>query len=186
MAAWTLAAASLLVAFGLGLARDLGYFQRRAIAPSPIRFEIYPPEKSVFNFEGFASAPVAVSPDGRMLVFGGRGPEGGPHLWVRSLGSLEPQPLAGTDGASYPFWSPDSRSVGFFSQGKLKRVDAAGGSPLALCDAPSARGGSWSPQGVIVFAPDVIGPLYQVSSLGGVATAVTVVNTAGGLTHRWP
>jgi len=184
--AWTLAAASLLVVFGLALARDLGYFQRQAIAPSPIRFEISPPEKSVFNFEGFASAPVAVSPDGRMLVFGGRGPEGGPHLWVRSLGSLEPQPLAGTDGASYPFWSPDSRSVGFFSQGKLKRVDAAGGSPLALCDAPSARGGSWSPQGVIVFAPDVIGPLYQVSSLGGVPTAVTVVNTAGGLTHRWP
>lgn len=184
--AWMLAAAALLVVFGLGWAVDRGYFQRQAIAVSPIRFAIYPPEKSVFNFEGFASAPVAVSPDGRMLVFGGTGLEGSPHLWVRALGSLEPQLLEGTDGASYPFWSPDSRSVGFFSQGKLKRVDVAGGSPLALCDAPFARGGSWSQKGVIVFAPDVIGPLYQVSSLGGGPTPVTVVSAAGCLTHRWP
>ena len=181
-----LTAFALLLALGLGLAVDRGYLQRQPVAASPLRFEILPPGKSAFNFEGFASAPVAVSPDGRMLVFGSRDPEGSPHLWVRPLGSLEPRALAETDGASYPFWSPDSRSVGFFSQGKLKRVDVAGGSPHTLCDAPYGRGGSWSPLGVIVFAPDVIGPLYQVSALGGVPTAVTAVNTTGGLTHRWP
>jgi Tol biopolymer transport system component/predicted Ser/Thr protein kinase len=184
--AWTLAAAALLLALGLGLAAGRTYFEKPSPEASPIRFEVPPPEKCTFNFAGFASAPVAVSPDGRLLAFGARGPEGKVQLWVRPLGSLTAQALAGTDGASYPFWSPDGRSLGFFAQGTLKRIEVAGGAPHRLCDAPFARGGTWSQQGVIVFAPDVIGPLYQVPSMGGVPTPVTVVGTAGGLTHRWP
>ena len=184
--AWTLATVALIVGLGLGLALGRSYFERRSVETSPIRFELYPPEKSAFDFAGFAAAPVAVSPDGRMLVYGVRSQEGKTQLWVRPLGSLVAQALMETDGASYPFWSPDSRSVGFFAQGKLKRIEIAGGSPHTLCDAPSPRGGTWDQQGVIVFAPDVIGPLYQVSALGGVPTPVTVLSTRGGLTHRWP
>jgi serine/threonine protein kinase len=184
--AWTLATVALLLALGSGLVFGLSYLGKRSAEASPIRFEVYPPEKSAFNFAGFAAAPTAVSPDGRMLAFGGSGPEGKPRLWVRPLGSLVAQALAETDGASYPFWSPDSRSVGFFAQGKLRRIDVAGGSPHVLCDAPAGRGGTWNQQGVIVFAPDVIGPLYQVSAAGGVPTPVSVVDTQGGMTHRWP
>jgi serine/threonine protein kinase/Tol biopolymer transport system component len=184
--AWMFATGALLVALGLGLASGRNYFEKRSVEASPIRFELYPPEKSAFNFAGFAAAPVAVSPDGWMLAFGGRSPEGKAQLWVRPLGSLVAQALPETDGASYPFWSPDSRSVGFFAQGKLKRIEVGGGSPHTLCDAPSARGGTWNQQGVIVFAPDVLGPLYQVSALGGIPTPVTEVSRSGGLTHRWP
>jgi serine/threonine protein kinase/Tol biopolymer transport system component len=183
---WTLAAAALLLAIGLGLAAGRSYSERSSVEATPIRFELYPTEKTAFNFEGFASAPATLSPDGRMLVFGGRAPDGKLQLWLRPLDSLESRPLPETGGASYPFWSPDSRSLGFFAEGKLERIDVAGGSPHPICDAPSARGGTWNQQGVIVFAPDVIGPLYQVSSPGGTPTPVTVVGTAGGLTHRWP
>jgi len=184
--AWTLATVALLVALGLGLALGRSYLEKRSVETSPIRFELCPPEKSAFNFTGFLAAPVAVSPDGRMLAYGARSPEGKTQLWVRSLRSLVAQALPDTDGASYPFWSPDSRSLGFFAQGKLKRIEVAGGPRHPLCDAPSAQGGTWNQQGVIVFAPDVIGPLYQVSAFGGIPKPVTVVSTPGGLTHRWP
>lgn len=184
--AWALATVALIVALGLGLALGRSYLERRLVKTSPIRFELYPPEKCSFNCAGFAAAPVAVSPDGRMLTYGVRSQEGKTQLWLRPLGSLVAQALTETEGASYPFWSPDSRSVGFFAQGKLKRIEISGGSPHTLCEAPSPRGGTWNQQGVIVFAPDVIGPLYQVSALGGVPSLVTVVSTPAGLTHRWP
>jgi Tol biopolymer transport system component len=184
--AWMLATVALLLALGLGLALGPSYFEKRSVETSLIRFELYPPEKSTFDFAGFASAPVAVSPDGRMLAFGGRTPEGKTQLWVRPLDNLAAQALPETDGASYPFWSPDSRSVGFFAQGKLKRIEVAGGSPRTLCEAPSAQGGTWNQQGVIVFAPDQTGPLCQVSAFGGIPKPVTVVSTPGDLTQRWP
>ena len=183
---WTLATAALLLAIAFGLAFGPSYFGKRSAEASAIRFDVYPPEKSAFNFAGFAAAPMAVSPDGRLLAFGGSGPGGKPQLWVRPLGNLVAQALAETEGASYPFWSPDSRSVGFFAQGKLRRIDVTGGSPHVLCDAPAGRGGTWNQQGTIVFAPDVIGPLYEVPAEGGVPTPATVVNTVGGMTHRWP
>jgi serine/threonine protein kinase len=184
--AWTLATVALLMGLGFGLALRRSYFEKRSVDTSLIRFEVYPPEKSTFDFAGFASAPVAVSPDGRMLAFGGRTPEGKTQLWVRPLDNLAAQALPETDGASYPFWSPDSRSVGFFAQGKLKRIEVAGGSPRTLCEAPSAQGGTWNQQGVIVFAPDQTGPLCQVSAFGGIPKPVTVVSTPGDLTQRWP
>ena len=93
---------------------------------------------------------------------------------MRSLDALTAQPLAGTDGAIFPFWSPDSRFIGFFADGKLKKIDASGGATITLADAPQGRGGSWNQDGVIVFKPsNIAGPLLRVSSAGGAATPVS-------------
>jgi Tol biopolymer transport system component len=92
----------------------------------------------------------------------------------RPLDAASAQPLAGTENAGFPFWSPDSRSIGFFADGKLKRMNIAGGPPLTLAEAPNPRGGSWSTQDVIVFAPD-LGPLQRVAAGGGTPAPVTAV-----------
>ena len=99
----------------------------------------------------------ALSPDGRQIVFVASG-DGASRLWVRPLDTTAAQPLAGTDGASYPFWSPDSRSIGFFADGKLKRLDLSAGAPQTLAPAGLGRGGTWSADGVILFAPSSAGP----------------------------
>jgi hypothetical protein len=87
----------------------------------------------------------------------------------------------------HPFWSPDSKFIGFFGGGKLKKVDVSGGPPITLCDAPLGRGGTWNQEGVILFAPYVSGPLHRVSAAGGVSSPVTALDRARGEnTHRWP
>jgi Tol biopolymer transport system component len=102
-----------------------------------MRFTVPPPEKNFFG-EGFA-----LSPDGKSIVFVARNDSGIASLWVRSLDGLEPRQLSGTDGAASPFWSPDARSIGFFSNGKLRKVDAAGGPTQSLADASAdPRGGA--------------------------------------------
>src|SRR5262249_53414810 len=100
-----------------------------------------------------AKPPIAVSPDGRHVAFAAAGIDGKVLLWDRSLDSLTAQALPGTENASSPFWSPDSRSIGFFASGKLKRIDASGGPPVTLCDAADNRGGAWGRDGTILFAP---------------------------------
>src|ERR1700687_420728 len=120
-----------------------------------VRFTIAPPEKTSFSF-GPGAGPdgfPALSPDGRRLVFGAQPTGGSARLWVRSLDATTSQPLAGTEGASLPFWSPDGHSIGFGANGKLKKVDLSGGPPVSLADAPSLRGASWSAEGVILFTP---------------------------------
>jgi Tol biopolymer transport system component len=103
------------------------------------------------------------------------------------LDQVAAQPLAGTDGATFPFWSPDSRFIGFFADGKLKRMDVSGGSPLTLADAPSGRGGSWSKGGVIVFAPILQGALQSIAASGGSTTPVTVLEgPPDRISHRFP
>jgi Tol biopolymer transport system component len=106
-------------------------------------------------------------------------------LWVRALNSAAAQPLAGTEDAEHPFWSPDSRSIGFFAGGQLKRIDIAGGQAQALADAPAGRGGAWSPDGTILFAPANVGPLSRVSATGGATAIVTRVGQ-GQSSHRYP
>ena len=162
--AWIVAAAAALV--GVALRIPTVRYLREAPPPSPpeTRTEIVTPA---------TTDPIsfALSPDGRQLVFVASG-DGRPRLWLRPLDKTTAQPLAGTEGASYPFWSPDSRSVGFFADGKLKRIDLGGGSPQALTDA-TARGGTWSADGVILFARTIGGPLFRVPASGGEAVAVT-------------
>ena len=104
---------------------------------------------------------------------------------MRDLSSGETRRLAGTDGATFPFWSPDSRWLAFFADGKLKKIEAAGGPVQVVCEAHAGRGGSWSRDGTIVFAPDIRGPLVKVPAGGGTPTAATQPATAED-THRNP
>ena len=94
--------------------------------------------------------------------------------------------LEGTEGASYPFWSPDGRTLGFFADDKLKRIDAAGGKPLVITDVANGRGGTWNAEGTILFASVAYGPIMRVSSRGGAAEAATDTGDTAGPNHRFP
>ncbi|MBM3819498.1 MAG: hypothetical protein FJW14_10870 [Acidimicrobiia bacterium] len=125
----------------------------------------------------------ALSPDGRQIVFVASG-DGVSRLWRRSLATTTAQPLAGTEGALSPFWSPDGRAVGFFANGQLKRIDLGGGAPQTVAPASVPRGGTWNADGVILFAPSFGGTLVRVPASGGAPVAVTTL--AGQTSHRWP
>jgi serine/threonine protein kinase len=133
------------------------------------------------------SAPV-VSPDGRRICWVGGSESAVRQLFVRELSSLDATLVPGAEGAHHPFWSPDSQAIGFFAGGKLKRVALDGGSPIALADAPDARGGTWGRSGVIVFQPQFRDTsLMRVSDRGGDVKPVTIVDRAQEETaHRWP
>jgi len=147
------------------------------------------PDVPALRFE-IATAPtddpsMALSPDGTQITFVAN-QDRVPVLWLRSLDALENRALPGTAGASFPFWSPDGRTIGFFADNKLKRIDVAGGIPLMIADAPNARGGTWNTDGVILFAPGAIAPIMRVSTRGGPAESVTQLNAASGPAHRLP
>ncbi|PWT89523.1 MAG: hypothetical protein C5B55_11275, partial [Blastocatellia bacterium] len=171
----TIVAVLLISAIALVLANS-----RRATDPAQtMRFFITPTEQGSFI------SPL-ISPDGRRLVIIGNA-SGKTQLWVRSLDSLTAQPLAGTDNAAYPFWSPDSRSVAFFAGGKLKRIDVTGGPPQNVCDTGAGAGGAWSRDGVIAFAPDTASSLYRVSANGGVSTPLTALDLPQAeVSHKYP
>ncbi len=159
------------------------YF-RRAEPPTPtMRFAIFPPEKTTFASEGSA-----ISPDGQQVAFVTTGAAGVTSLWVRPLAAVESRQLAGTEGASFPFWSPDSRFLGFFAGSKLRKIDVAGGPAQTLADtSPLPRGGAWAPDGTIIFSPGFTSPLMRVSASGGQVSEVTKLDTELGQTsHRWP
>ncbi|MFO0857840.1 MAG: protein kinase [Phycisphaerales bacterium] len=130
---------------------------------------------------------VAVSPSGTQVVLALLPKEGTtpPSLFIRDISRLEFRPLAGTEGATFPFWSPDGASIAFFASGKLKRLDLADGIVRVLCDAPAGRGGTWSTKGTIVFAPSAGGGLSIVSDAGGTPSEVTKSATPGE-SHRVP
>jgi Tol biopolymer transport system component/predicted Ser/Thr protein kinase len=156
-------------------------YVRRAPRPAPaVRSSILLPEKHFLNF-------LALSPDGAHLAFMASTPGGTRTLWVRSLDGLTAQQLPGTDNADFPFWSPDGRSIGFFADGKLKRIEASGGPAVVLCDAaPNGIGGTWSRQGVILFAHPAA-PISRIPDSGGTPTPVTRLDTARHeTTHRYP
>jgi Tol biopolymer transport system component len=134
-----------------------------------------PPQHSLDMDPGNPGA-VAISPDGRRLAFSVRDDRGVIGLWVRDLDEPEARPLAGTRDAAYPFWSPDGRSIAFFSEGQLKRIDPDGGPPMSLTDGANGKGGSWSPKGVIVFSPSHNSPIHKVSESGGPSEPITEFN----------
>jgi Tol biopolymer transport system component len=130
-----------------------------------MRFEIPMPER-------FVLGSYALSPNGRQLAFIGTGTDGQPRVWVRSVDALDVRPLDGTEAAAgFLFWSPDSRYVAFLSQGKLKKVESAGGPPLALCDVTSMLGGAWNTDDKVIFATNT--GLFEVSGSGGSASPIT-------------
>jgi len=153
-----------------------------------IRSTLNPPEGTVFVVDTTQPGPAALSPDGRKLAFTARGADSRVRLYVRALDSSEANPLPGTEGAQYPFWSPDGRFIGFGADQKLKRIEASGGPPSILCSVTDfPKGGAWSPTGVIVFAPAAGGPLHVVSENGGESKPLTKLDAKrGDNSHRLP
>jgi serine/threonine protein kinase len=164
----------------------VSFFRANSRESRVIRASVAPPADSNFELASGHPGPVRISPDGTQLVFAAR--QGGRlQLWIRPLDEVEARPLSGTEGAGYPFWSPDSRSIGFFSNGKLKRVDASGGPPLTICDASNGKGGTWNEDNVIVFAPAHNTPIHRVKATGGESTPMTKIDVAAGQnSHRHP
>jgi len=177
--AWVAGTAALL--FGL-VTGGLGWWLHAPTPPSRLRVNLELPPKTRLDLQ---NTSLALSPDGRTLAFAASGQDGKLFLWLRPIDSLQAQPLAGTDGATYPFWSPDGRFVGFFAEGKLKKIQASGGAVQTLCDASDGRGASWGADGVIVFAPGPFGGLSRVSAAGGAPASLTTPESEG-TTHRLP
>ena len=126
---------------------------------------------------------LALSPDGRRLAFVAPDANGRVVLWVRELAALAAQPLADTEGAAGPFWSPDSRFIAFSAGGKLKKIDASGGPAISLCDTNTSLPGSWGRGDVILFTPATYRPLSRVAAAGGTPTLATTLDTKGG--EQW-
>jgi serine/threonine protein kinase/Tol biopolymer transport system component len=177
--AWIVAAV-LLLGLLASLPFTVAHLRHAPVEIQTSRFFVSPPEKSTLG-------TVTVSPDGRRLAFIARDAAGKTLLWVRPLDSLAAHPLVGTDNASDPFWSPDSRFIGFFAGGKLKKVEATGGPPSTLCNAPDGRGGAWNRDDVIIFAPYYSSGLSRVSASGGEPSPVTTLNSSRQEdSHRFP
>jgi serine/threonine protein kinase len=180
--AWVFVALAMLI---LGIAA--GFFLHPASTPAPaIRTVINSPEKTSFNLAGDFAGPPVLSPDGTSIVFSTTSAEGKSSLWIRAMNSLEARPLADTDGAYFPFWSPDSRSIGFFASGKLKTIELNGSAAQEVCATPYGRGGAWGANGIIVFSPTPAAPMMRVSATGGSPVDVTTIDASQHTSHRWP
>jgi serine/threonine protein kinase len=164
------------------------YFGRASSTRSVARAAILPPADADFFSLDVEAGPPAISPNGKLLAATVRDKKGKVSIWVRALDSPDGRILPGTEGGGLPFWSPGEGSIGFFANGKLKRIDVDGGALLTICDVSLApRGGSWSRNGVILFTPNVDTPLYRVPANGGTPVAVTEFDDAHKeKSHRWP
>jgi Tol biopolymer transport system component len=194
-AAWTVAALAVAAAVGLAVVRrpvpaDVG------VAPTYRSDLVLPGNLSLARQESSASAAFAVSPDGRRLAIVASEGTGKRLIWVRPLDGSRAQPIAGTEDASFPFWSADSRSIGYLAQPPtgsytvpriLMRVDTDGGQPVKVADAYLNSSGTWNRDGVILFTPRGNAPIHRVSAAGGPVTAVTALDTASGdVQHAFP
>jgi serine/threonine protein kinase len=180
--AWMLASA-----FLSGLAFYAAGHYRAPAASEPARFSVYPPEKAGFSGPPNLTVPVpqfALSPDGSAMVFVANSSGADPLIWMRSIDQVTARPLPGTEHAQSPFWSPDSRWLGFFAEGKLKKTPVAGGPVQVLADVADTFGGSWGADDSIIFAK-LSSAIFRISSGGGVVTAVTKMDTIEN-SHRWP
>ena len=166
------------------LVRDVGsLFRAVPAAPDPLEFPIAPPENWVFTAR-MPAPTFQISPDGRHLAVVASS-EGVAMLWVRPIAKPAWRQLPETQGAEGPFWSPDSQSLGFFANDRLKTVRVSGGAPVVICEARVGQvpGGAWSHNGVILFGG--AGPLWKVGVSGGHATSVATLGP-GEIAHRWP
>jgi serine/threonine protein kinase len=178
-------------AFALAAALVAGLFsyfraQRPATETRTIRSQIKPTVSSSYQFDNWSSG-FALSPDGRWITYVAKTAEGKPALWLRATDAIQDKPLQGTEKAEYPFWSPDSRFIGFFAAGKLKKLEIGGSTVSVICDAPVPRGGTWNREGLILFSPAPASPLMGVSASGGAPVAVTALLFKDNEnSHRWP
>jgi Tol biopolymer transport system component len=178
---WAIAGAAILLA---AAAFAWSYFRRSPsgeVAES-IRFIIPMPDKALIL------TPPVISPDGRRIVYRLNTEDGKEILWVSALGSLDPpRPLIGTDGGAQPFWSPDSRSVGFFANNKLKRIDLSSGSVQTVCDAAQTGSGAWSRNGTIIFSKSSGSGLYRITTAGETPVELTQVDPSRNeVAHTFP
>jgi len=175
-----------IVAAGVAIAFAIGFVLRAPVPARPLRVSILPPEQHAFD-----PMSMALSPDGTKLAFVATTAGATPQLWVRPLDSTAAQPLAGTSNAMLPFWSPDSRSLGFFADAKLRIIDAGGGAVQTLADAPQPRGGAWGADGTILFTPFPASAMLRIPAAGGTASEAVAVagpSSAASVTAapRWP
>ena len=177
---WYALLAVAIVVAAVAVAATLRY--ARAHTPAPvIRSSVILPDDSTMPLAG----SIALSPDGQKLAYVAQAPGGKPSLWIRPLNSLDGKRVDDSDEAAYPFWSPDSRYVAFFSRGKLRKLDTSGWTMQNICDADDGRGGAWAPDGTIVFSPEPTGGLLRVSDAGGQPVPLTKPPDSN-LSHRWP
>jgi len=180
---WLVATAATLAALGLAVSS----YRQRPASTGPIHVDIAVPKGSRLLSTGIAAGPVVVSPDGITLAWVAVDETGTSLLWTRRLDQPEAQSLPGTDGAKRPFWSPDSKSLGFFARQTLNKISILGGSPLALTSVADPRGGSWGTNGTILFAPNFVGPIMSIPESGGEPRPVTELDeTRREQTHRFP
>jgi Tol biopolymer transport system component/tRNA A-37 threonylcarbamoyl transferase component Bud32 len=174
--------AALAVLTGAVIALAVGWWQTQG-PRQVIRATLLPPEGTQFALLN-RNGPPAFSPDGKRIAFVASR-AGKTSLWVRSLEKMDALELPGTSGAFFPFWSPDGNFIGFFANGRLWRMGANSGPPVAICDAPNGRGATWGPGDVILFAPQIGSAILRVSASGGKPVAVTEA-PSGTESRRWP
>jgi Tol biopolymer transport system component len=179
---WIVAAILGVALVGAIVAARAGYFAPRAEMPLLYRSSLVLPQGA--SMEGVAPGRrVAISPDGRFVAFVAMASDRSRLLWLRKTDTGATSMLAGTDGANNPFWSPDSRFIGYVAQGKLKKIEASGGPPVTVANEATAVGGSWNRDDVIVYAARP-GPLFRVSASGGSPVAITTAEK--GTVHSDP
>ncbi len=178
-------AAGVVAAIVLGAAAAI-LFYHPAQSVRSIRAVIDPPEKTSLNLTGDSAGPPVLSPDGASIAFAATAADGKTALWVRPTSTLEARMLPGTAGAMFPFWSPDSHSIGFFAESKLKTIDLSAGTAQVLCDATLGRGAAWGPGDVILFSAGPISPLMRINASGGTPSVFTTIDAAQHTSHRWP
>jgi eukaryotic-like serine/threonine-protein kinase len=184
------------VIFIAALSFFAGMYLRPANAPEvPIVSQVSSPAGVSFALQGVAAGPPVLSPDGQRLAFVAVGSDGKQRLWVRQLNAATAQPLQGGDGATFPFWSADSRYIGFFANNKLSRIDPSGGPAVAIADVAASWGGTWSRDGTILFAPSSsttlragqVTLIYRIPASGGTPQPVTKLDASRGeQSHLWP
>jgi Tol biopolymer transport system component/predicted Ser/Thr protein kinase len=182
--AWTAAIAAVALAVSLlrsgerNQADPTGSYSTEILPPADLRFG------SGILGSG-AAGRFALSPDGRRLAFVAADPSGRVLLYVRPLESIVAQPLAGTENADYPFWSPDSDSIAFVADGRLRRVDLAGGAPITIADTVLPATGTWNEDNVILFTPAPANPIHRVPAAGGTPVPVTTLDEQAGEVQHW-
>ena len=191
--AWVVAAATALIAVALSIPAVRYLRETPSSTPATgdvVRLSILPPDKTLFTGQSAATVGVpqlALSPDGRAIVFAAAAPGARPTLWLRSLDAVTAHSLPGTEGAESPFWSPDNRWIGYFADGKLKKIPASGGpSQVIAANVPDNRGASWGPDDTILFSRGTTG-ILRVSSSGGMVTPVIELDASRQEgSHRFP